>query len=92
MKVEVPVDQVGSKGWDHFDPVVSALTSILTSASPPSSPWPLESSVSDQLPTYPSLESPCQTFLWSVLPSSSACAERAMDNCHLLLSLPLSKL
>lgn len=38
VKVEVPVDQVGSKGWYHFDLVVSTLTSIPTSASPQALP------------------------------------------------------
>lgn len=92
MKVELPVDQVGNKGWYYFDSVVSAPTSIPTSALPLSSPWPLEGSVYDQLATYSFLEFPCQTFFWSVLPFSSTSDERTMDNCHLLLFLPLSKL
>lgn len=70
MKVELPVDQVGNKGWYCFDSVVSAPTSpIPTSASPLSSPWPLEGSVYDQLATYPSLEFPCQTFFFLVCSS-----------------------
>lgn len=69
VKVEVPVDQVGSKGWHHFDSVMSALTSpIPTSASPPSSPWPLVGSVYIQLATYPSLEAPCQTVFGLFFP------------------------